>query len=400
MKECNLDRRQFLKSAALSAATIGFSQQAILERAEAATRKTDYSQKIPHRPLGRTGATVPILQIGTSQALDQEYDKILHLLFREGVYYLDTALSYGWGSSQKAIANFASQIGGRHKLWITSKSSAWSLDGFVEDIDKCLADLHTDYLDLYLSHSVNRADAINRDLIQIGERLKKSGKTRFFGFSSHGGNVVELLNKSVKIGGIDAILFSYNFRRYGDRELSLAMDSCKEAGIGLIAMKTMGSVPADAEAVLDFKSQNFTLGQAKLKSVWADDRIDSVVVEMDSTKVARENISAAKSEEQLTANEIHQLNRLAAMTAQYSCQGCSHLCEEAVNKSAQIADSLRYLMYHECYGKTDIAKEFYHLIPMNSRSLTDQESRIAPSICPQGIDIKSRLELAQKILSS
>jgi predicted aldo/keto reductase-like oxidoreductase len=141
------------------------------------------------------------------------------------------------------------------------------------------------------------------------------------------------------------------------------MDNCKEAGIGLIAMKTMGSVPRDAEAVLNFKSQNFTLGQAKLKSVWADDRIDSVVVEMDSTKVARENIAAAKSEEQLTANEIHQLNRLAAMTAQYSCQGCSHLCEKAVNKSARIADSLRYLMYHECYGKTDIAKEFYHQIP-------------------------------------
>lgn len=400
MKDYSLDRRQFLKSAALSAASIGISHQAILKRAEAATEKTDYSQKIPHRPLGKTGASVPILQIGTAQTLDQEYDKLLHLLFREGVYYLDTALSYGWGSSQKAIANFASQIGGRHKLWITSKSSAWSLDGFVEDIDKCLADLKTDYLDLYLSHSVNSADAINRDLIQVGEKLKKTGKTRFFGFSSHGGNVVELLNKAVKTGGIDAILFSYNFRRYGHRELSLAMDNCKEAGIGLIAMKTMGSVPRDAEAVLNFKSRNFTLGQAKLKSVWADDRIDSVVVEMDSTKVARENIAAAKSGEQLTANEIHQLNRLAAMTAQYSCQGCSHLCEKAVGDSARIADSLRYLMYHECYGKSDIAREFYHQIPRDRRTLTDQETTIAQSICPQGIDIKSRLELAQKILSS
>lgn len=400
MKECNLDRRQFLKSAALSAATIGFSQQAMLQRAEAAAKATDYTQKIPHRPLGKTGDSVPILQIGTAQTLDQQYDKILHLLFREGVYFIDTALSYGWGSSQKAIANFASQIGGRQKLWITSKSSAWSLDGFVADIDKCLADLQTNYLDLFLRHSVSDAEDINRDFVQIGEKLKKSGKTRFFGFSSHGGDVVELLNKAAKTGGIDAILFSYNFRRYGHRELSLAMDNCKEAGIGLIAMKTMGAVPRDAEAVLNFKSRNFTLGQAKLKSVWADDRIDSVVVEMDSTRVARENIAAAKSEEQLTANEIHQLNRLAAMTAHYSCQGCSHLCEKAVNNSARIADSMRYLMYHECYGKTKAAKEFYHQIPMNNRSLTDQEISVAQSICPQGIDIRSRLELAQRILSS
>ena len=99
-------------------------------------------------------------------------------------------------------------------------------------------------------------------------------------------------------------------------------------------------------------------------------------------------------------NEIHQLNRLAAMTAQYSCQGCSHLCEKAVNNSARIADSLRYLMYHECYGKRDVAKEFYQQIPINNRSLTDQETTIAQSMCPQGIDIKSRLELAQRILAS
>ena len=203
MKEYNPERRQFLKSAALSAATIGLSQQAFLNRAEAATRKTDYSQEIPHRPLGKTGASIPILQIGTAQRLDQEYDKILHLLFRKGVYYLDTALSYGWGSSQKAIANFASQIGGRQKLWLTSKSSAYSLKGFTQDIDECLADLKTDYLDLYLRHSVNDPEDINSDLIQVGEQLKKSGKTRFFGFSSHGGNVVELLNKAAEIGGID-----------------------------------------------------------------------------------------------------------------------------------------------------------------------------------------------------
>jgi predicted aldo/keto reductase-like oxidoreductase len=400
MKECNLKRRQFLKSVALSAATIGLSHQPFAARAEAAASNTDYSQKIPHRPLGNTGASVPILHIGTAQTLDQEYDKILHLLFREGVYWLDTALSYGWGSSQKAIATFAGQIGGREKLWITSKSGSYSLKGFVDDIDECLADLRTDYLDLYLRHSVGDADEINKDLIQAGEQLKKSGKTRFFGFSSHGGDVVALLNKAAQLGGIDAILFSYNFRRYGHRELSLAMDNCKEAGIGLIAMKTMGAVPRDAEAVLDFTSQNFTLGQAKLKSVWADERIDSVVVEMDSTRVARENVAAAQSEVQLSATEVHQLGRLAAMTAHYSCQGCSHLCEKAVNNRAHIADCLRYLMYHESYGKRETAKELYHQIPLHSRSLTTQETALAQSVCPQGIDIKTRLELARKLLAS
>ena len=48
-------------------------------------------------------------------------------------------------------------------------------------------------------------------------------------------------------------------------------------GIGLLAMKTQGSVPRDLEAVVDFKSKDYTLGQAKLKSVWADERIASIL---------------------------------------------------------------------------------------------------------------------------
>ena len=45
MKECNLKRRQFLKSVALSAATIGLSHQPFAARAEAAALNTEYLQK-------------------------------------------------------------------------------------------------------------------------------------------------------------------------------------------------------------------------------------------------------------------------------------------------------------------------------------------------------------------
>ena len=86
------------------------------------------------------------------------------------------------------------------------------------------------------------------------------------------------MNHAARTGGIDAILFSYNFRYYGDLELDRAIDACKNAGIGLIAMKTYGAVPEDAEEVIQFTSENFTLGQAKLKSVWADERIDTVLL--------------------------------------------------------------------------------------------------------------------------
>ena len=111
----------------------------------------------------------------------------------------------------------------------------------------------------------------------------------------------------------------------------------------MLAMKTQGAVPKEIESVVKFRSQHFTLGQAKLKSVWADERIASIVSEMDSVERVRENVAAARSELSLTAEESHQLNQLAAFTAGYACNGCKHLCENAVAGPLAIAAPLRYL---------------------------------------------------------
>ncbi|MCH9675142.1 MAG: aldo/keto reductase [Gammaproteobacteria bacterium] len=395
------ERRQFLKRAAYTGA-LGVAGTSSI--ANAATLSDDslvvaQRQPMPTRTLGRTGVDVPILHLGTSQSLDPTYDKVMHRCYKSGVTWFDTALSYGWGASHKAIANFIEQIGDRKSLWLTSKSGDRDVDGLVADVDKALTELNTDYLDLYLMHGVRDARMLDKEYIRAGDRLRKSGKTTFFGFSCHNGNVVELLNKAAKVGGIDAILFRYNFRRYGDRDLNLAIDACHKAGIGMLAMKTMGSVPPELETVANFQSKDFTLAQAKLKSVWADDRIASVVSEMDSVRVTKENVAAAKTQKPLTVGEAHQLNRLAAMTAQYSCEGCSHFCEQAAGGGVAIADSLRFLMYYESYGKRAHARDLYKGIPEGQRDAPQAALAAAAAVCPQGIDIAQRLAQAQSRLA-
>lgn len=394
MSEKKLGRRHFIKAAAISATVVSAATQLTL-----AAENRSVNNQIPHKELGNTGAKIPILQLGTSQRLDPTYDKVMHRCFKGGVTYIDTALSYGWGSSHRAIANFLKQIKTRDKIWLTSKSGSRSTRGLLQDIDECLSELGTDYLNMYFMHGVRDEDMLDSKYLKVGDQLRKSGKTRFFGFSCHDGNVVELMNKAARVGGIDAILFRYNFRRYGDRDLNLAIDACKKAGIGLIAMKTMGSVPNHIEKVAKFKSDNFSLAQAKLKSVWADDRIDSLVSEMDSVRIVRENIAAAKTETDLSANEVHQLNQLAALTSHYACNGCSHFCESAIEGNVAIADSLRFLMYHESYGKTSRAKELFKAIPQDQRHFEGVDFAKAASVCPQGIDIKSRLMLVQSTLA-
>jgi predicted aldo/keto reductase-like oxidoreductase len=393
-------RRRFLKSALASATTASAASVPLLGlTGESAAAPTTGTTRVPTRELGNTGVQVPILHLGTAQRLDPKYDKVLHRSFQEGVTWFDTALSYGWGSSHRAIANFLTQIDDRKRPWLTSKSGSGRVSGLREDIDEALAELGTDYLDLYLMHGIDDLGMLDREYLALGEKLKAQGKTKFFGFSCHDGKVVELMNRAAKTGGIDAIMFRYNFRRYGDMELNRAIDACHRAGVGLIAMKTQGSVPRDLESVTGFRSKDYTLGQAKLKSVWADERIDSIVSEMDSVRYVRENVAAARSEKPLTAEESHQLNQLAALTAAYACNGCNHLCEQTIARDVAIAESLRYLMYFECYGKTDRARELYRAIPVASREASVEELQRACQVCPQGIDIPARLRRVHDLLA-
>lgn len=389
----SLGRRAFLKTAALSGALTGALTGGVDEAQAARGRKRG---TVPMKKLGTTGASIPIIQLGTSQRLDQTYDRILHGCFKGGVTAIDTALSYGWGSSHRAVATFLKQMGDRRKVWITSKSRASSTGRFAADLDQALKELRVDYLDLYLMHGIDDEGQLERNWLRMGERLKKTGKTRFFGFSCHDGNVVELMNKASRVGGVDVILFRYNFRRYGDLALNRAIDRANKAGIGLVAMKTNGSVPQSAEKVIAFRSRRFTLGQAKLKAVWADERIDSLLSEMDSIRVMRENIAAARSEINLTAGEFHQLNRLAALTAHLSCQGCANLCESAAGGTVKIADTLRFLMYHEAYGDAPRARRLYAELPPAARDFHGADLAAAAAACPQGIDIAGRLEAAHR----
>ncbi len=397
--EQGTDRRTFIKTAVAGGAGLTLGGRVVLG-AEGDAGAADHA-RVPRKELGSTGAKIPILLLGCAQRFDPKYDKLLHRAYRAGVDYLDTALAYEGGMSHKTIAPFIKQIGGKDKLWITSKVVSKGLDPaeYESGIDTCLEQLEVDHLDLFFLHALDDARALDKPYRDVGDRLRSSGKTRFFGFSCHGDRVVELLEKAARVGGFDAIMFRYHFGKYGDLALNRAIDACRKAGIGLIAMKTQKSVPADAERVIGFKSRDFTLPQAKLKAVWADERIDAVVSHMDNTKKLAENVAAARSPQQLSMAEFQQLQRLATATAPLSCEGCSHHCEPAAGDSLPIADTLRVLMYHECYGETARARRLFAELHPAGLRIERADLAAASRACPQGIDIAARLRQARQALA-
>ena len=405
MKKTALNRRDFVGLAAALGTAAGTGLATPIT--STATAQGSASE-VPRKKLGSTGVDVPILGMGGSQKFDPKYDRRLHRAVAMGINYFDNSENYSNGQSQRTQATFFEQVGDRKKVWITSKVSHKTSpakgqappEHFKKNLEQVLKDLRTDYLDLFFMHGIDNERFLEPEFIKMSEELKRAKKINFFGFSCHAGNLPAILTKAARVGGIDAVMFRYNFRAYGDGELNRAVDAAKEAGIGLIAMKTMGSVPDDDEELVKFRSENLSLPQAKLKAIWEDDRIDSCCSEMENVQMVMENAAAAMNPTPLAMNEFIQLNRLAAHTAPSYCQGCRHICEHRINDDVNVADTLRYLMYHESYSDPRKGREGYQKLSKLEREFDGIDFTRASRACPQGIDIANRLAHAKRLLSS
>ncbi|MEY2930106.1 MAG: hypothetical protein RL033_855, partial [Pseudomonadota bacterium] len=218
---------------------------ALAEGGEAA-KLAALPQPMPRRVLGKTGERIPILLQGGSMSWDTKWDPKLPESLKNGIDYFDAAWNYAGGTNELAIGSFlqrtqSSEGGLRDKIWITTKSKAWDPAGVEQQLGESLARMKTSYVNLFFLHGLNDSKALDQSLLAKVEELKKQKKIRHFGFSCHDGNVVELMHLAARTPWVDAVMFRYNFRQYGNKELNQAMDACHKAGVGLIAMKTQGS---------------------------------------------------------------------------------------------------------------------------------------------------------------
>src|SRR5262249_9049410 len=218
-------------------------------------------------------------------------------------------------------------------------------------------------------HGLNDASKLSAEMGAKSEELKKQGKIRYFGFSCHDSNVVELLAKAATLPYIDAVMFRYNFRSYGDAALNKAMDACHKAGIGLIAMKTQGSAVANDPKIKNFQEQKYTFPQAVLKAVWADERLSAAVSHIDTLDKLKQNIAAALNQTTLAQAEFEALEQYAQSTKHLYCEGCQHICGAAAPAGVQIGTTLRYLMYHDVYKEPEKAKALFAKLPEEARRI-------------------------------
>jgi hypothetical protein len=398
-----LSRRDLLKlgAGAGALAFLGTGLPGVGRGAGAASPPAPPLPQVPRRRLGKTGKNVPILAMGGAMKLDARFDPKLAEALRFGVDYFDAADCYSGGTCEDAVGSFVARMGKRSAVWITSKSDAHDPEGFERTLDTSLKKLGTEYVDMYFLHALQDASFLSAELARTVERLQKAGKMRHFGFSCHHANVAELLHAAARTSWVDTVMFRYNFRQYGDKELNAAMDACAKADVGLIAMKTQGSEASFADAWQRFQQAGeWSKHQAVLKAVWADERITAAVSHMDTFEKLKQNIAAAVDKFELGQADRAALERYAAATRALACDGCDHLCGAAVGAPVQIGATMRCLMYHDVYGEPERARSDFARLPAAARRLADIDFQPANAACPHGVDVAAHMRRAAAVFGA
>ena len=298
----------------------------------------------PRRKLGKTGVDVSILALGGMfDTINNQL--LLKQALKWGITYWDTAESYGNGLSEEGMGRFfARNPEARKEIFLVTKiHKAIGSADLTARLDKCLKRLQTDHVDLFFIHGISSIDEMKPDYQGWSAEMKKAGKFKFLGFSSHT-NMADCLIGAAKLDWIDAVMFTYNFRVMHDPKLKEALNACEKAGVGLVAMKSIAVGPGEpkgaSQAKLDmadrFLKRGFTDKQAKLKVIWENPQIASLCSQMPSLTILMANVAAARDQAKLAREEFESLRQYALETKGDYCAGCGALCQAAVGGAVPI----------------------------------------------------------------
>ncbi len=183
--------------------------------------------------LGRTGIVANKNGFGALpiQRVSREYaGMLLNKAYQAGVNFFDTARSYSDSEEKMGLA-LASV---REKIVIATKTPSTTAEGFWKDLERSLALLKTDYIDIYQFHNPAFCPkpGDGTGLYEAMQEAKAQGKIRFIGLTNHRLSVAE---EAVRSGLYDTLQFPFCYLA-SKKDLAL-VQLCQEKDVGFICMK-------------------------------------------------------------------------------------------------------------------------------------------------------------------
>lgn len=354
-----------------------------------------------YRRFGRTGWEISDIVLGTSRLPQENGDRIAREALDRGVNYFDTSPDYSATGSEQAMGRAIKGV--RDKLFIATKfctpighlPPGTPVLKYKEAIEGSLGRLGTDYVDLVHIHSCDEVERLLDDNVhEAFAQLKREGKVRFLGFSTHTPNLVNVANTAIDDGRFDVMMLAYHHGLWAPLGEIIAR-ARREQDMGVVAMKTLKG--AKHRGLTDFQPYADSYAQAALKWTLSNPDVSCAVISFFEPQHVDEYLSA--SGQKFTKKDLAVLReydrRIAGTYCGPHCGQCLGSCPEGL----PIHDVLRQRMYFEDYGWQEEGVRLYAKLEKDASVCAGCP---APCLgtCPVGLNIPERMQGAHELLSA
>lgn len=321
-----------------------------------------------YRKLGRTGIEISEIGygawgIGGAQWLggnDTDSVQALHRSIELGLNFIDTALAYNEGHSERLVGQVARQAG--KKIWVATKippkNRLWPArpgvsveevfphQYMIESTETSLKNLGVEQIDLQQLHVWNPIWFFQDEWRRALEDLKSSGKIRFFGISINDHQPDSALDL-VASGLIDTVQVIYNiFEQSPERWL---LPACLQHGVGVLAR-----VPLDEGALTGTFTAETTFAEGDFRAwYFRDGRLDEVLPRVARLEASLTGVGGSLAQKALryilahpaVSTVIPGMRRVSTVEANCAVSQMPPLTAEELNLMGQHAWMKNYYHY-------------------------------------------------------
>lgn len=390
MEKKKLNRRRFIKSGFLGLAGTVAGNTLLKASPEGRSWLSEEKENFIYRTLGKTGIKLPVVSMGVMNA---DNPNLVAAALDAGIILLDTAHGYQKGKNEEMIGGVIKDR--KRDSYVLATKVAFAKDrktglyppdknvqSFEDEFNISLSRLGLDNVDILYIHGISVKETVFFEpALKFLEKVKKEGKARFVGFTTHR-NEHEMLDAAVECGTYDVVLTAYNFRQKNREEIGRAMARAAEAGIGIVAMKTQAGVywdkerqePINMRAALKWALQNENV-HTSIPGFTAFDQMElDLSVMEDLTLTPKERADLRLDEGQTLAGLY--------------CQQCGS-CQEHCPSRVDVPSLMRSYMYAYGYKNLSLARE--NIEDLGSY-LPCSDCRSCSIICPNGFDVPKKVQ--------
>jgi aryl-alcohol dehydrogenase-like predicted oxidoreductase len=344
--------------------------------------------------LGNTGLKVSDVSCG---AISLYEPNVLRYAYECGVNYFDTAESYLRMRGEAYVGQGLKGI--RDKVTITTKhayNSRQKIDknSILKRFEASLQRLQSDYIDVALVHNIDDFTPIlqNEEIMSAYAQLKKEGKIRFTGFSTHNARLT--LKQALDTDFAQVVLFIYSHME--GKDIEPLVKALRQKGVGTVAMKIFaGGMQGNLKSLVN---SELSYPQAAISWILSNPHIDCCIPTMSSYSHVEEYVAA--SGKTLDRADLKLLARYRKQAGPAYCRVSCRECLSSCPHNVAINEVLRYAMYFENYRMEKEAIGYYAGLDSSRKPLNCSSCPgYCEQACPHNLKVKDRLIHSHEILS-